>query len=118
LRREPNQKSVNGKPPGKAEDGAVDAGSTGIGASTDAEPSAKVPEATKGQDDATADVAEDPAPSDEPTTEAVTEQLQELELNPPGTEDGTAEVAEESSEDDGDGEWISRFAPSQHLQVH
>ncbi|KAH6641061.1 Nin one binding Zn-ribbon like-domain-containing protein [Chaetomium tenue] len=107
LRREPNQKGVNGKPPGKADDEAGDAVPAITGASTDAESSTETPEVTNGADDAAPDVAEDPTPSDEPTTEVVTEQLQDLGLNPTKSEDATTEDVEESSEDDGDGEWIT-----------
>ncbi|EAQ86368.1 hypothetical protein CHGG_07621 [Chaetomium globosum CBS 148.51] len=107
LRREPNQKGVNGKPPGKTENEAGDAVPTEIGASAHAELSAETPEVTNGAGDAAADVAEDPALSDELTTEAVTEQLQDLALNPTTTADDIPENADESSEDDGDGEWIT-----------
>lgn len=109
---------MNGKPPGKTENEAGDAVPTEIGASAHAELSAETPEVTNGAGDAAADVAEDPALSEELTTEAVTEQLQDLALNPTTTADDIPENADESSEDDGDGEWISRFSPHHHLQVH
>jgi RNA-binding protein NOB1 len=99
---------VNGKPPGKAEDGADDTKATETGESTDVETSIITSETTKGQDDATPDVAKDVTPSDETTSEVVTEQLQRLDVNAAATEDGIPEDAEESSEDDdGDGEWIT-----------
>ncbi|KAH6850649.1 Nin one binding Zn-ribbon like-domain-containing protein [Chaetomium sp. MPI-CAGE-AT-0009] len=108
LRREPNQKGMNGKPPGKTEDGADDTKPTETGESTDAKPEAETPETTKELGDAAPDVVEDAAPSDEATSEMVTEQLQELALNPAATEDGVPGDAEDSAEDDdGDGEWIT-----------
>ena len=108
---------MNGAPPGKAEAADDGPNQAETDSTTTAEPSTTTAEATttegtEEQDGAlpdTTDVA-DVSP-EEGTSEAVTEQLQELNLDEPTTEDAepVVEDGEESAaeEDDGDGEWIS-----------
>ncbi|KAL2256713.1 hypothetical protein VTK26DRAFT_1234 [Humicola hyalothermophila] len=111
LRREPNQKGLNGKPPGKeaaesdapsqAEpDGAATAEQSSTAEVVDEQPSASM--------DATAAVD---APLEQETSEAVTDQFQELKLSESTADDvkAPAEEDEESTaeEDDGEGEWIT-----------
>jgi hypothetical protein len=103
---------VNGAPPGKAEAADDGPNQAETDSTTTAEPSTTTAEGAEEQDSAlpdTTDVA-DVSP-EEGTSEAVTEQLQELNLDEPTTEDAepVVEDGEESAaeEDDGDGEWIS-----------
>jgi RNA-binding protein NOB1 len=109
LRSDPNQKSVNGKPPGKTEDGADGAAAAEAEQKADAESPAEASESTKEQDAVVPGAADEAAPSDQVTSESVTEQLQDLDLNRAAVEEGILEDEEASTEDDEDGagEWIS-----------
>ncbi|KAJ4288224.1 20S-pre-rRNA D-site endonuclease nob1 [Collariella sp. IMI 366227] len=96
LRNDPNQKGMNGKPPGKEE------ASTEDQSKDETESSATTSETAKEEKSA--------APSTEqPATESVTERLQDLSLNKDSAEEPTPEDREEaaSEDDDSDGEWIT-----------
>ncbi|KAK4137739.1 D-site 20S pre-rRNA nuclease [Trichocladium antarcticum] len=112
LRREPNQKRVNGAPPGKAEVGEEGPSQAETKETTTAEPSPIIAEVTKEEGGALLDTTDAAGVAGEGTSESVTEQLQELSLNEPPTqevetvvEDGDESGPEE--EDDGAGEWIT-----------
>lgn len=112
LRREPNQKRVNGAPPGKAEVGEEGPSQAETKETTTAEPSPTIAEVTKEEGGALLDTTDAAGVAEEGTGESVTEQLQELSLNEPTTEEAetVVEDGEESGaeeEDDGAGEWIS-----------
>ncbi|KAK3902445.1 RNA-binding protein NOB1 [Staphylotrichum tortipilum] len=104
LRREPNQQTVNGKPPGKAEAGVdeptTDNTSSGSPAS----------EPTREHGHPPTEAGSEAAPAPEQTTgDSLSEQVQDLSINEsvvaPSTIDDEEATTEE--EDDGDGEWIT-----------
>ncbi|KAK4040848.1 RNA-binding protein NOB1 [Parachaetomium inaequale] len=109
LRREPNQKGVNGRPPGKTEDEAGEATTTETQEKADGEPSTTTSDPAKEQEDVVPEAADAASPSDEVTSESVTEALQDLSLNQAAVEEGTPEDEGASTEDDDDGagEWIT-----------
>ncbi|KAL2018132.1 hypothetical protein VTK56DRAFT_1208 [Thermocarpiscus australiensis] len=112
LRREPNQKGLNGKPPGRAEVGGDGPGTAGVEPNPAVEPSDTTDVSVEEQDSAPQDTTRGAGPvSEQVTSEPATEQLQELSLKEPATEDSdpAREDVEESTseEDDGAGEWIT-----------
>lgn len=103
LRNEPNQKRVNGKPPGRAEDGEAEQPAEGAAAEKQEEAADAVePTEEETKEEKTAE-----------TEAAVTEQLESLDLNqePQQAESTTVEETKESiseeEDDDSDGEWIT-----------
>ncbi|KAK4122192.1 D-site 20S pre-rRNA nuclease [Parathielavia appendiculata] len=109
LRREPNQKSVNGKPPGKIEAAADEPNIQETVESAVVQPSIIASDARNEQGEALPRAADEAGPSIEQATAQVTEKLQDLSFNQPSAEGDTAEQEEEvtEEEDDGEGEWIT-----------
>ncbi|KAK4157158.1 RNA-binding protein NOB1 [Chaetomidium leptoderma] len=112
LRREPNQKRVNGKPPGKEEAGADGLSKTEVEETPDSTSPAAIVDATKEQEDVVPQAADETAASSEQaTSETLAAQVQDLNLNTPASQDAdpVVEDGEEvtEDEDDGDGEWIT-----------
>lgn len=101
---------MNGAPPAKAEAEGDEPSQPEADNTASPDVSTETAEVTKEEDSALADTEAVNASTEEETSEAVTEQLQELNLNEPASEDAedAAEDGEEAEEDDGDGEWISR----------
>ncbi|KAK1760339.1 RNA-binding protein NOB1 [Echria macrotheca] len=113
LRNEPTQKHLNGKPPGKSDEVEKTAGGSDEGS-----PEASTQDSEDREDSTEATAVEDALseePSEPVTTEAITEQLEGVDLGTETAEDGdtVVEVAEEPApeaeeeEDDGGGEWIT-----------
>ena len=107
MRKDPAQKRVNGKPPGRAEeeettepakDGAV------------TETSEQAEDGTASQEIGSADdTKQEPAP--EAAVETVEEKLEDLAIEPVTNDDITYDKVEASTSEDDDsgGEWISKF---------
>jgi RNA-binding protein NOB1 len=120
LRNEPNQKRVNGKPPGRAEaeagavseaekEEAAQPTSPVVDSETAEKQEIKVPESSE----EAAPSSEEAAPSlEEVTADSLAEQVQELNVDDSAAQDTHIEVEDgeasaEDDDDDGDGEWIS-----------
>jgi RNA-binding protein NOB1 len=112
LRNEPNQKRVNGKPPGRAE------AETGEPSEAEKEEAAQSSspvadsETTEKQEDTVLESSEGAAPSsEEVTADSLAEQVQDLNVDDSAAQDTHIEVedgeASAEDDDDGDGEWIS-----------
>lgn len=114
LRREPNQKGVNGKPPGKDEVGADQPSTTVAEENSAPEPPVPTSETLEEQQDVPV-TADEAVPSfEEEPSESLAEQVQDLDINEAAAQDipSTADDEEETTEEDesdGDGEWISSF---------
>ncbi|KAK1835310.1 RNA-binding protein NOB1 [Podospora conica] len=105
LRKDPTQKRVNGKPPGRAEESQT-TGPAKDGAVTETPEQAD--NTTPPQEDGPVEVAkEEPAP--EAAVEAVEEKLGDLTIEPVTSEDVTYDEVEASTSEDDDsgGEWIT-----------
>ncbi|GAB1314497.1 20S-pre-rRNA D-site endonuclease nob1 [Madurella fahalii] len=112
LRKEPNQKGLNGKPPGKEEAGNVEASLSEMEASADVDAPTPAVETTKEQETAVSDAADELGHSSKQATrQTVAEELENLDLNKPTAQvDAPGEEDEgdsTSEEDDGEGEWIT-----------
>jgi RNA-binding protein NOB1 len=124
LRNEPNQKRVNGKPPGRAE--AEVAGVSEAEKEEAAQPSSPVvdSETAEKQEDKVPESSEEAAPSlEEVTADSLAEQVQELNVDDSAAQDTHIEVEDgeasaEDDDDDGDGEWISSSTAPYLLQLH
>jgi RNA-binding protein NOB1 len=113
LRREPNQKGVNGKPPGQEDAGADEPSPTSTEEKAASLPTTETIETP--EDVVSEAVDEAVSSSEQPASESLVDQVQDLNLNePPAQETGLLEEyeeeVEEAEEDDGDGEWISSSA--------
>ncbi|KAK4239400.1 RNA-binding protein NOB1 [Achaetomium macrosporum] len=113
LRREPNQKGVNGKPPGKEEANAEGPRETETEGNSVSEPSVATTDVAKGEDSSAPEAAEEVSPPAEETpSRSVTDRLGSLNISGSGAQDtspateGAGESAEEE-DDDGGGEWIT-----------
>jgi RNA-binding protein NOB1 len=103
VRKDPTQKRVNGKPPGRSEEGEAQ------NANPDTDGSS-----VTGQQPPSSDTSATVENAEEPTAEEVAEAVQSLEITVDGR-DGSADfveaeagsTSEEDVGDDGDGEWIS-----------
>ena len=115
MRREPNQKGVNGKPPGK-ENTETDAPSTlGDDENTTSDPLAPTSNTGAEREDATPETEDEAALSSEQVaSDTLAQQVQDLDINEVATQDTNSPAEdgeeEETEDDDGDGEWISSFA--------
>lgn len=111
MRREPNQKGVNGKPPGKTEDGADVPTNTVAEATSNTEQTSIAPESEpSSQQEEAGPTTTDGTPStNEATADSVAEELENVTLSEATPAEFTAEneSSAEEDEDDGAGEWIS-----------
>lgn len=115
LRREPNQKQVNGKSPGQG-----DAEASGPVEQTEQEaaaPSSEGPVSQETEDQtapSTQSSAEAGHSSDQTTDDALAQQIRDLNLEATVAQDGNNSAEEEDDlteeDDDGEGEWISMFS--------
>ncbi|SPQ21547.1 79b5fbb8-da89-41c6-9608-cd6eefb3eb80 [Thermothielavioides terrestris] len=113
LRREPNQKGVNGKPPGKEEANVEEPGQGATEGNTTSEATVvTTTDVARGQGSGALDgTGETGDPAADATSEEVAHKLQNLSVNEPAprSTDVVAEDEEEATEeeDDGEGEWIT-----------
>ncbi|KAH6626508.1 Nin one binding Zn-ribbon like-domain-containing protein [Chaetomium sp. MPI-SDFR-AT-0129] len=109
LRREPNQKGVNGKPPGRTEDGADGPTNAAAEATSNTEQPPVAPEPSSQQEEAAPTATDDTHSTDEATTDSVAEELENVTLDETAPAEVTAEdePSTEEDEDDGAGEWIT-----------
>ncbi|KAK3942545.1 RNA-binding protein NOB1 [Diplogelasinospora grovesii] len=116
LRKEPGQKGLNGKPPGRTEEGGDKEQQPAEGArGAEGQASETTEDAAETAGETTEDVpasAQETAPAEE---EAVSEQLKELDINSQPQSETQASALQEEGEDedeeeveeDGEGEWIT-----------
>ncbi|KXX72869.1 RNA-binding protein NOB1 [Madurella mycetomatis] len=112
LRKEPNQKGLNGKPLGKEEVGNAEVPQSEAGAGADVDPQATASETAKEPGTIVSGAAAEVGDSvEEATSQSLAEELENLDLNKPTAQ---AEVPGEEDEgdstpgeDDGEGEWIT-----------
>jgi hypothetical protein len=112
LRNEPNQKRVNGKPPGRAEAEAGAPGEAEKGEEAESSSPVATSEAAEKQEDTVLESSEETAPSSEGVTaDSLAAQVQGLDVDDSAAQDTHIEVedgeASAEDDDDGDGEWIS-----------
>ena len=118
MRREPNQKGVNGKPPGKDDAETNEPSTPGAEENTASDPVKPTPETGAEQEDGAPEAADEAAlSSEQAASDSLPQQVQDLDLSEPvaqdiisSAEDGEGAEEEEEDDDDGDGEWISSCA--------
>lgn len=110
LRNEPNQKRVNGKPPGRAEAEANGPSEAEKEESAESSSPVDTSETAEKQEDVVPEPSAEPAPSSEETSpDSLADQVQNLNVDDSAPQDTNVEVEDDEAEDDddGDGEWIS-----------
>ncbi|AEO56519.1 hypothetical protein MYCTH_2301572 [Thermothelomyces thermophilus ATCC 42464] len=108
LRRDPNQQGVNGKPPAKSGDEVDKDSKTEAEEKGSADSPATACEVAKEPVETLPSAVEGDAQVNPGINESVAEQLQNLSLNKPATEENVVEEEDlTEEEDDGEGEWIT-----------